>query len=134
MQQAKKMGETSENIKEGNGQFMETSDLADLVKASTSEINQLLMWQIMELQFQARDEEIREELSDSNLEPEQRRKLNQQKACLANQQRLLETFRTREINIKKKYENGDPDDKMSDEIQVMYQQYASESANACPES
>jgi len=133
MQQAKKMGEISENMKEGNGQFLETSDMSDLVKAHTGEENQISMWQIMDLQFQAREEEIREELSDSNLEPEQRKKLNKQKACLANQQRVLETFRTREKNIKKKYEKGDPDDKMSDEIQEMYQQYASESANACPE-
>ena len=89
---------------------------------------------MMELQFQARDEEIREELSDRDISPEQRKKLNQQKACLVNQQRVLETFRTREINIKKKYEKGDPDDKMSDEIQAMYQQYAEASAKACPES
>lgn len=133
-QQAEKMGNISENLKENNGQFLETSDLADLVKANTSEVNQLLMWQMMELQFQARDEEIREELSDRDISPEQRKKINQQKACLVNQQRVLETFRTREINIKKKYEKGDPDDKMSDEIQAMYQQYAAASAKACPES
>ncbi|GHB54630.1 hypothetical protein [Persicitalea jodogahamensis] len=133
MQQAEKMGRISENLKENNGQFLESSDLADLAKAYTNPENQVSMWQIMDLQFQARNEEIQEELSDSNLEPEQRKKLNKQKACLANQQRVLETFRTREKNIKKKYEKGDPDDKMPDEIQTLYQQYASESAKACPE-
>ena len=133
MQQAEKMGKVSENMKEGNGQFLETSDLADLAKAYTNPENQVSMWQIMDLQFQARNEEIQEELSDSNLEPEQRKKLNKQKACLASQQRVLETFRTREKNIKKKYEKGDPDDKMPDEINALYQQYAKESAEACPE-
>lgn len=133
MQQAEKMGKISENMKEGNGQFLETSDLADLAKAYTNPENQVSMWQIMDLQFQARNEEIQQELSDSNLDPDHRKKLNKQKACLANQQRVLETFRTREKNIKKKYEKGDPDDKMSDEIQAMYQQYAEASAKACPE-
>lgn len=133
MQQAEKLGKISENLKENNGQFVETSDLADLAKAYTNPENQVSMWQIMELQFQARNEEIQEELSDSALEPEQRNKLNKQKACLASQQRVLETFRTREKNIKKKYEKGDPDDKMPDEINALYQQYAKESAEACPE-
>ena len=133
MQQAEKMGKIMENMKEGNGQFLETSDLADLAKAYTNEENQVSMWQITELQFQARHEEIQEELTDRNLTPERRKELNKEKACLVNQQRLLETFRTREKNIKKKYEKGDPDDKQADEIQALYQQYAQETAAACPE-
>jgi hypothetical protein len=133
MQQAEKMEDITENLKKGNGQFLQTSDLSDLNKAYTNPENQISMWQIMDLQFQARNEEIQEELSDRDISPEKRRDLNKQKACLANQQRVLETFRAREKSIKKKYEKGDPDDKMPDEMNALYQQYASESANACPE-
>ncbi|MPR35143.1 hypothetical protein [Salmonirosea aquatica] len=133
MQQAEKIGDISENLKQNNGDFLQTSDLADLAKAYTNPENQVSMWQIMDLQFQARNEEIQNELSDRNLTPEKRKELNKQKACLTNQQRVLETFRTREKNIKKKYETGDPDDKQADEIGTLYQQYAAESAKACPE-
>jgi hypothetical protein len=133
MQQAQKLGEISENLKENTGQFLETSDLADLAKAYTNPENQVSIWQIMDLQFQARNEEIQTELADRDLAPEKRRDLNKQKACLASQKRIVEAFRAREKNIKKKYEKGDPDDKMPDELNVLYQQYAKESAEACPE-
>ncbi len=102
MQQAEKMGKISRNMEKGNGEFLETSDLSDLAKAYINPENQVSMWQIMDLQFQARDEEIQEELLDRDISPEKRRDLNKQKVCLANQKRIVETFRTREQNIKEK--------------------------------